>query len=425
MSVWTVSQVLGAAHADNQALQNEDAWYRERQAEHQADLAALDARVAEAWEHLCAVLVPDLEPERLGALAWQLGLPAVRAAAVEAGTTQEVARQQAELAAVEADAEYQNREGIALECKLLLAECQELLAPLEAVYAEVVADPRFDRLRSLGYGTPRYAGRWWSLSFYRDWKEGDELVEAFGPERKADDFPALLHKVEEAETAARTLLDERDQLRARDQRISRLVERHDDAARALEQMPQRRLTAVRGTVRAHLQDLDEARLVALVGDAHAHAVAVQRLAGLAAQRRYLVAAAQRYIEEPRAQVGAAILRNNRDLQKLSRPKNAHHTFDAAKMHKRFVARPAAFSKRRERYAETRATIVGFDGYDRGSVARDFLWWDLMSDGRLDGDFIPEVASHRQRYPDTDHAHAVAAVAQRDDTGDALLIHDGS
>ncbi|HEY0134867.1 MAG TPA: hypothetical protein VGB85_12325, partial [Nannocystis sp.] len=135
MSVWHRDQVLDAARADNRALQAEDAWYGERLAEHHADLAALDARVAEAWEHLGAVLVPELAPGLLDALARQIGLPAIRAAAVESGTMQEVARQQALLASVEAEPEYQNREGIKLECEMVLAECEDVLAPLRDVYA--------------------------------------------------------------------------------------------------------------------------------------------------------------------------------------------------------------------------------------------------------------------------------------------------
>lgn len=423
--MWTAHQVIGAAHSDNRALQDEDAWYRERFTEHKADLAALDERTAEAWDHLGAVLVPELAPGLLDALAWQIGLPAIAARAVELGTQQEVARQQAALASVEVEPEYLNREGLRLECEFLLAECDDLLAPLHAVYAEIHKDPRFHRLRANDYGTPRYAGRWYSLSYYRDWKEGDELVEVFGPKQQAQDFPTLLQKIIEAEVAARTIEEDRNKHLSRKIRIQLLLERRDDATRALEQMPQRRLAAVRGAVRAHLQDLDEARLAALVGDAHPVAVALQRISGLAAQRRYLTAAAQRDIQEPWAQLGTAILRNNRDLQKLTRPKNAGRTFDADKMHKRFVARPAAFVKRRDRYVQTRETITSFHAYDRGSLAGDVLWWDLITDGRLDGDFIPEVQAHRERHPDVDHAHAIAAVAQRDDAADAALIHDGS
>jgi hypothetical protein len=425
---WSARQVRDAAVADNEALRRESAWYDERIREHDGDIAAIDARLAEAWTHLCAVLVPELDPARLEALALKLGLPAIGARVVEAGTRSELARQQGLRAAAGASPLYQNREGIRNECEIRIAECDELLAPLRAVYDVICRDPRFIRLRADGYATGHYNGRWWTLSYYRDWKEADELLESFGPAQHTQDFPALLHKVAEAEAAARTLQDDRDALAERLTQVQALEEQHDDAGRALDEMPQRRLAAVRGSVRAHLEPMTEDRLVTLVGDEHDVVVALQRISGLAAQRRYLLAAAQTYLLEPRAQLATAADRNRRDIDKLARPKNAGKRFEAAKMSKRFTGRPAAFVKRGERYGQTRAVVTSFHHYERGSLASDFLWWDVMSDGRLDGDFIPEVQTHRERHPEAEHAVAVAAVAERDDPAnmaDGLLMHDGS
>ena len=426
--VWSARQVRDAALADNEALRQETAWYDERIREHDADLAAIDARLGEAWAHLGAVLVPDLDPARLDALALRIGLPAIGARAVEAGTRSELARQQGLRAAAGASPLYQNREGIRNECEIRIAECDELLAPLRAVYDVICWDPRFTRLRVNGYGTGGYTGRWWSLSYYRDWKEADELVESFGPGLRAAEFTALLHKVGEAEAAARTLQDDRDALSDRLIQVQALEDQHDDAGRALDEMPQRRLAAVRGSVRAHLEPMPENSLAALLGDDHVVVVALQRLTGLAAQRRYLTAAARTYLIEPREQLSTIAHRNRRDIEKLARPKNAGKVFEATKMDKRFRGRSAAFVKRRERYGQTRETVTTFHHYERGSLAQDFLWWDLMSDGRIDGDFIPEVQRHRQLHPEAEHAAAVAAMAERGDAGDAsdrLLMHDGS
>ncbi len=420
---WSAREVVQAAGADNQALQTEREWYDARLREHKGDLEAIDARVSEAWEHLASVLLPDLEPARLDGLSRKLGLPAIAARAVEAGTRSEQTRHEGRQAAALASPIYQNREGIRNECDIRLAECEEQIAPLRDVYRPIGEDPRFRRLETNGYGTPRYTGRWWSLSYYRDWKEGDELVEAFGPSLRATDFPAILQKIGEARAAARVMYAERDELTERVKQVQALETQHDDAVRALEMMPQRRLTAVRGSLRAHLEPMTWPQIAKLLGSGQDIVVALQRLSGLAAQRRYLVAAAERDILEPRAQLAAAAERNTRDITKLSRPKNASKQFDGAKMSKRFEARPAVFAQRREHYTQTRHVVTSFQHYDRGSLAGDFLWWDLMSDGRLDGDFIPEVRSFHRHRPGVDHA--VVAVAERNDSADALLMHDGS
>ena len=422
---WSAREVLQAAEADNRRLREEDAWYQARLDEHLGDLRAIDARIGEGWEHLSGVLVPDLEPARLDALAHQLGLPGVSAQAVATGTRAEVQRMAALRDAAAAAPAYQHREGIRNECEVRVAECDELLAPLHAVFVPLQHDARWARLRRNGYGSERYAGRWWSLSYYRDWKEADELVEQFGPALGVTDHAGLLRKVDEAESAAGVLQSERDELVGRSAQVQALEQQHDDAVRALEQMPQRRLAAVRGRVRAHLEPLGEGQVAALFPGDRAVAVALQRVAGLAAQGRYLAAAAHRDIYEPRAQLQAFATRNRGDLVKLSRPKNAHKQFDGAKMTKRFHGRPAAFAKRRERYDRTRDTVHRFTDYGRGSLDPNFLWWDLMTDGRLDGDFIPEVWSHHQRFPDGYHAQAVAAVAERADDADDLRMHDGS
>jgi hypothetical protein len=94
----------------------------------------------------------------------------------------------------------------------------------------------------------------------------------------------------------------------------------------------------------------EDRLASLVGGGHDVVVALQRIAGLKAQRRYLIATAQRYLLEPRSQLATVAHRNRRDIEKLSRPKNAGKTFDPVQMDKRFTRPP-----RRLRQAEMSAT----------------------------------------------------------------------
>jgi hypothetical protein len=86
----------------------------------------------------------------------------------------------------------------------------------------------------------------------------------------------------------------------------------------------------------------------------------------------------------------------------------------------------------ERLGTTHERIYRFERYDHASFASDFLWWDLMTDGKLDGDFIPEVRHFHDtresqgfprvsRFEDDDLASASAAVSgvrSGRDSGDA-------
>lgn len=426
-NAWGVREVLNAAIAQNNGLEAERRWLEEQLLIHQRDLQALDRETAAAWQHLGEVVAPALDRAVLDRAAAACQLPSISAAAVDASLISEQGRLHRQLAEIAANPDYAGRDGLNVECDLRIAEYDEMLKPFHDDAASIHHDPAWQRLRDARYGTPEYPAKWYQLSYYRDWKQSDELVERHAPKLGVTTWEALRSKTLEAEAAIATLQGEREAFVQRRRGIADLVHRHRETEQALQNLPARTLAGVRGRLRGHLEPLGVDRLAQLFAGDPAVAVALQRLSGLAAKRRYLVEAAEQYILTPRQQVAAALTRNHRDLQKLSRPKNARRTFPAAAMEKRFRDRSGAVGKRRQRWDDTRTQVLEFDRYDRGSLVEDFLWWDLMTDGRLDGDFIPEVHDHHARYPDRDaHADAIAAVARepaRDD--DALLIHDGS
>lgn len=423
---WTAGEVAAAARRQNSALQAELGWLDEQRRQHRQDLGRVDGEEEAAWQHLCELLVPDLSAEHLDRVAAACQLPSVSSAAVLAEQREAAQRLRERIAEIDATPDYVDREGVLNECEIRLEEYDDLMKPLRDQFAAILAEEKWQRLSERGYGTPSYAGKWYQLSYYRDWKEGDELVEHYGPTLGASEWGPLRAKVEEAEQALASLQGERDRYAARKAAVEVLIRQRTEQEMALAAMPARQLASVRGRLRGHLGALEVAAIGAMLPGDAAVAVALQRLAGVAAKRRYLVEAARTYLDEPRTQIADALARNNRDIAKLSRPKHAGRQFPAETMTKRFRDRSAAVSKRRQRYEDTRTQVVAFDGYDRGSLVSDFLWWDVMTDGRLDGDFIPEVHQHHALHPRDHHADAVAAVAgapARD--ADALLIHDGS
>lgn len=422
---WSAGEVVAACAAQAEALQAEARAYDDELRAHRVDLHTLDGEAEAAWQHLCEVLVPELAPEALARVAGACELPSLMPAAVHAAQAREAAALAKRIAEIDATPEYVQREGLLNEVEIRVAECDESLAPLRAVFDPILGAPGWARLRRERYGTPEYARRWFQLSYYRDWKEGDELVELHGPRLGVRDFPGLLAKVSEAESAAWALQDERLALTRRRAAVEQLVRERDEAATALAQLPARTLASARGRLRGHLDPLSPERVAELFPGDPAVTLALQRISGLAAKRRYLVAAAEQHLRLPRAALTEAIARNERDRLKLSRPKHAGRQFPAAAMERRFRDRGAARAKRTQRYADTRRQVVEFHDYDRGGLAREFLWWDLMTDGRVDGDYIPEVQRHHARFGEPAHDRAVAAVADPGPGDDGLLLHDGS
>jgi hypothetical protein len=146
--------------------------------------------------------------------------------------------------------------------------------------------------------------------------------------------------------------------------------------------------------------------------------------------RYLDSIRDLQLEPSREQVDGSIRKLEKESLKYQRPKNAGAVFPAEAFEKRFdPSRTEKLKKRVSRIGETQERVYVFDRYDRGSFATDFLWWDLVTDGRIDGDFIPEVRSHHDAFPaartersldDGDLAAAGAAVSSSGASRDGLL-----
>jgi hypothetical protein len=55
-------------------------------------------------------------------------------------------------------------------------------------------------------------------------------------------------------------------------------------------------------------------------------------------------------------------------------------------------------KRWVRFNKVYTTVYSYDRWDRGRGYDDLLWWDLMTRGRYDGSFLPEVVYFHQQHP---------------------------
>jgi hypothetical protein len=394
------------------------------EAEHADQQRAVAGELEEAWHHLVSVLVPSLEAAALDGAAGVLHLPGVRSVEVEARARAEKQRLEAQVAGVEADPRFAQRDVKRAELDLRLRELEDYAQPLRDGVRELEAEPVFTELVESGYGTPGYAVRWYMASYYRHWKYGDQVVDKQASRRGVVDFPALRRAyLEERDTLA-GMEQSLDVLRQERGSLEALVRAREDALAGLANQPQRTLAHARERVRAHLSALEAADQAALLSHHPAYSVAVKRVQGVAAKQSHLEDIHQEWVVKPREQVQQVVQKTQRELSKLRRPKNAGRRWDPGEVSQRFRSRQPQFDKRHRRYQDTRARILAFNNYDRYEPLGHLLWWDLMTDGRVDGDFIPEVRHHHAHNPGwRDHFHhdrAVAALAGDDGhSGDVL------
>ncbi|MBI5495742.1 MAG: hypothetical protein HY904_12025 [Deltaproteobacteria bacterium] len=402
---YTARDVVRAAAQQNAQVDQELQRMAAAEKTHQESVTALRGELDAAWRHLSELMVPGLDPAALDGAAHALGLPTIRTDVVANAMNAERAELQAAVARIDADPLFQQRDRKATELRLKLEEHREYIAPLRDAVGALESENGFKELVATGYGTPAYKNGWWNLSYYRHWKRADEIVETEGPRFQATDFAALLRRYREDRANYDSLRKQEADLMAVQKRITDLVNARQQADAALAALPQKHLGLVRARVREHLQPLDETERFKLCPTPDLQ-LASKRISGVDAKTRYLEGVHQEMVVKPRAAMEQMRAKNLRDMQKLVLPKNQGRRFSDEDYQRRFRDRSQNWNKRWDRYDGTYRQIVVYNDYHRWNPIGDFLWWDYMTDGHLDGNFIPEVNHWHSHHPGWSHHHDI-------------------
>ena len=424
---YSSSQFLQAAQTQRQELQGALAEILRLRAGHERCRAELDERLGRAHGELLAALVPDLSAAALTRAVWCTGYARLAPAAVHPAVAAEKQSLGARLAQIQATPRFHDRELLrAPRTGSLTRAIEELLqfrAPL-ADFLQQCEHPRLERLLEGGYGTPEYGTPFWRVSFYGDWKAAGEITGRF-PEKT---FPALREEILRDREALAVYDQKLGELRAEWAAGQALDEEYEAKRHALATLDARWLGQAREALGRHLADLDLSTLGPRFAAYADLDVLAKRCWGLRQQILYADRLTEKHLDAPAADLRTALGKLDRDVTKYSRPKNQWATIPGEAFERRFQSRAPRFQKGFLHYQRAYGSVYGFQSYDRGSLASDYLWWDLMTDGRIDGDFIPEVQHFRQRNPeyvyerpldDDDPAAdiaAAAAVAGSDDLG---------
>lgn len=397
---------------------------------HRMRRAELVNRRGEATEELTRALIPAFTAEAFAAAARVTGFPGLVHKDFPGQAEAERRQLTARIAQIQADPRWRDRKllrdpGVGTLTRAI-AELQEFREPFASV-VDRCRHPRLARLVEEGYGTSRYAVPFWKMSYYADWKAGDEILERF---KGRTEFAEVLVEYLEAVRTLETYDPKLDSLKAEFTAGVQLEEELSASLQGLESIEARYWGLARIALAGHLEALPQESLGDVLANVPALEILVKKWLGLDHQVRYLDSIHDLQVEPALADVDREIRKLEKDSLKYQRPKNAGVVFPAPEFEKRFDAgRTEKLKKRVSRIGEAQESVYVFDRYDRGSLATDFLWWDLVTDGRLDGNFIPEVRSHHESYPasrvdrhldDGDLAVAGAAVSSSGTSRDGLL-----
>jgi hypothetical protein len=400
--------------------------------EHTAKREELLAQRTQAFADFAAAVLPALTPEAIAQAVRLTGCQALvqsdPLAALAAARTQK----QEQLAAAEGDPRYRDRELLRAPRTGTLVrhveELEEYRAPL-AQSIDTAGHPRLERLLESGYGTDAYGVGWWRMSYYADWKAADEILERFPG--KAD-FAALRAELLDARRSLEVYDGQLGDLRREIAQGEALEADHDRLAHELITLPDDMLAGARARIVGHVSGLELGDLAERLAAAPDLALLWKKANGLDAKVEYLDKIVDFQLRKPRAEVEEQIGKLSKEITKWSRPKLAGARYPSADFDRRFGPSTQGRSGRIiDRYRKTYNTVYVYDHWDRPSLAQDLLWWDVMTGGRYDGSYIPQVSSYRQAHPgvvysplDRSDEAAAAAIAGATHSTD-ILHHDAS
>lgn len=401
-----------------QAVIAECARLEEIHAGRRSDIAA---RASRALEELVVTLLPSMgEAPRARAAALTGYLPLIHPD-VATSLTGERQWLSQRIAAIEADPRFAQRELLRAprvgSLTRAIEELEQFRAPLVGVLVQA-AHPRLERLLQVGYGTDAYQEKWWRSAYYADWEAADQIVERFPGKTFAEVRDEYLKTREAVDVYDARLAEIRREWTAG----QALETEHARHSAALPTVDARHLQRARHALAQHIKDTDISALGQKLAADPDIEILAKRWHGLAHKLVYIDKIAETELGSLRGEAMHMLLKLDRDIAKYSRPKNAYAQIPGDVFERRFQGRRARYEKGFERFRTTYDTVHAFDRFDAANLAQNFLWWDLMTDGRIDGDFIPEVASFHGRHPgyryqgerfDDDMDTAAAAVAAAD------------
>ncbi len=398
MSTYSVADFQRSAQQRMNEIEQELREVQQKARQHFERKTELTARRDQAEMQLVSTILTAFTPEALDRARAITGFQPLNAGLIEA-MYQERRQLQERVAQIEADDRFLDRERLrhpdSGELALAMQRINEHRKALAPLVDKCRSNKRFEHLIEVGYGTSEYKVGFWRVSYYLDWKAGDEVMELF-PDKKS--FKELREEYLENSRALADLDPRLQELQREWDAGVKLENDYNEATYRLANLEALHLDEARKSLGQFLADCPEGALASRLERHPELETMAKRWAGLQEQVRYLERANELVLTSLLNDLSKEKDKLQKDYWKYSRPKNAYVRFPEAAFQSRFAHRREKVRKRLDRYGTTVETIYVFDDYDRGSLAENFLWWDLVTDGQIDGNFMPEVQQYYQRHP---------------------------
>ncbi|KAF0240008.1 MAG: hypothetical protein FD167_4265, partial [bacterium] len=95
---------------------------------------------------------------------------------------------------------------------------------------------------------------------------------------------------------------------------------------------------------------------------------------------------------------------NRKVIKYQRPKYNYYSVPDRDAQILYADPRDRLFQRRNKFWKSYDVVYGFDDYNYYDYQKDMLWWDLMTDGEIDGNYINEVSYFYSNHPNYHYQH---------------------
>lgn len=388
--------------------------FEELRGSNQQKQAELKSRLQEAQARLNDAVLTDTSEASVSTLAQKLGLPALTDGFREVSARgQKIATR---LTQIESDPIFSEREIRRLRVETELREVEPLYNDARTGLEAMERLNGLEGLITRQWGTPHYPHqgifRFLKGEYLRDWRNADAAVAALKSSSFADLAQRYADRKEQIQVLGERVGRRKDELK----QIETLEWEHGKLQAEQAALPQQ-LRARLGSELAAYLALRGPDSASTLPDPESAKRGLAAVEGIKHQITYLEETANKLEGDLSGLLErSGRLRDEKRRYETDRHRYRNKSFSQDHWDKRF-GRAGRYQKVGDRYERVTEVVYVYDRYDYVSPWETFLWWDVITDGRIDGNFIPEVSHYRDVHPDYSYDRSAYSDASSTGTWD--------
>jgi len=402
MSEYTVQDFIREAEKQEQFYRDQIAKFDKILSDYEIKRSDLLKRKDIVLDSIVKKFVPELNTENLKKFSLVFNHPEPLSYIEDMNKEKELLKKK--ILEIENNNEFKKREALTHpEHGVIVTQINEIKPIYESakeIYDKINSFSYFKILKERNYGTDLYPykglKKYFIPQFYQDWKNADIIVE----ELKVNNFIDVLNLYDQASNQVKNLGSALEDYENQILKIKNLEREYEESKYKLENIENFYYKKLKDIVYNFYKTNDKTLLLKVIESNKDIEEQFKAIDGIDHQIEYLQKLYEKVSDDRNKLVNkAGRLAEETSKYKLNAYKYRNKRFSETDFQKKFSRDEERFNKMYDKYDRYGNTIYVFNDYGRSSLLTDFLWWDLITDGRLDGNFIPEVNEYYSTHPE--------------------------